>query len=124
MIEKDIAELMTKLGLTRDEAIALYLEDEAVDKMSMKEVTSDLTAEQKKTIKNATKTTSKKREASKRERKVDETKKVILEVLDGALFDELNIVSEWENEVALHFTYEGAKYDLKLIKHRPPKASK
>lgn len=124
MIEKDIAELMTKLGLTRDEAIALYLEDEAVDKMSMKEVTSDLTAEQKKTIKNATKTTSKKREASKRERKVDETKKAILEVLDGALFDELNIVSEWENEVALHFTYEGAKYDLKLIKHRPPKASK
>lgn len=124
MDEKRIEKMMKSLGVTREEAISIIREDDEVDGMSMKEVTSDLTAEQRKTIKNATKTTSKKREATKRERKVDETKKAILEILDGALFDELNIVSEWENEVALHFTYEGAKYDLKLIKHRPPKASK
>lgn len=124
MDEKKIEKMMKSLGVTRDEAISILRDDDEIDGMSMKEVTSDLTEEQRKTIKDATKTTSKPREKVKRERKVDETKKAILEVLDGALFDELNIISEWETETALHFTYEGAKYDLKLIKHRPPKVSK
>ena len=123
MDEKKIEKMMKSLGVTRDEAISILRDDDEVDGMSMKEVTSDLTAEQRKTIKDATKTTSKPREKVQRERKVDETKKAILLVLADAL-TELGIVSEMETETALHFDYEGAKYDLKLIKHRPPKVSK
>ncbi len=121
MTEKEILKMMKALDLTREEAIEMLKEDEMVDKMSMKEVTADLTDEQKKVIKDSTKTTSKKRGKVKRERKVDEEKKALLEILDGALLDELGIVAEWENEVALHFTYKGSAYDLKLIKHRPSK---
>ena len=123
MTEKQIEKMMKSLDLTRDEAIALIKEDEQVDKMTTKEVNSDLTAEQKKVIKDATKTTSKPHKKVQRERKVDETKKGILMVLADAL-EELGIKAEMENEVALHFGYDGAQYDLKLIKHRPPKAPK
>ena len=123
MNEKRIEKMMKSLGVTREEAISIIREDDEVDGMSMKEVTSDLTAEQRKTIKDATKTPSKPREKTQRERKVDETKKAILLVLADAL-TELGIVSEMETETALHFDFEGAKYDLKLIKHRPPKVSK
>ncbi len=121
MTEKEILKMMKALDLTREEAIEMLKEDEMVDKMSMKEVTADLTDEQKKVIKYSTKTTSKKRGKVKRERKVDEEKKALLEIFDGALLDELGIVAEWENEVALHCTYKRSAYDLKLIKHRPSK---
>lgn len=124
MTEKQIEKMMKSLGLTRDEAIEMLMEDEAVDKMSMKEVTSDLSEEQKKAVKAVTKTTSNKPKAkAKRERKVDEVKKTILTVISNALADELTVSATMENEVALHFNYEGADYDLKLIKHRPPKVS-
>lgn len=122
--EARITKLMKSLGVTRDEAIAIIYDDDEVDSMSMKEVTSDLTAEQKKAVKNATKTTSKPREKVKRERKVDETKKrlindyrVLLEGL-GAKVEPLT------TEAEMHFTFEGDSYTVKLIKHRPPKAPK
>lgn len=124
MTEKQIEKMMKSLDLTRDEAIALIQEDEQVDKMSTKEVNSDLTAEQKKVIKDATKTTSKPHKKVKRERKVDETKKVLLECIEHALADEFDITASMENEVALHFVFKNEKYDLKLIKHREPKAPK
>lgn len=124
MNEQKIAKYMKNLGLTRDEAISLICEDEGIDKMSMKEVTSDLTAEQKKAVKNATKSSSKPHEKVKRERKVDETKKrlindyrILLEGL-GAKVEPLT------TEAEMHFTFEGNNYTVKLIKHRPPKASK
>lgn len=122
MTEEKILKAMKSLDLTREEAIEMLMEDEAVDKMSMKEVTNDLTDEQKKVIKDSTKTTSKKRGKVKRERKVDEEKKMLLEILADALLDEIGVKAEMENEVALHFTYNESAYDLKLIKHRPPKA--
>lgn len=122
MTEEKILKAMKSLDLTREEAIEMLMEDEAVDKMSMKEVTNDLTDEQKKVIKDSTKTTSKKRGKVKRERKVDEEKKMLLEILADALLDEIGVKAEMENEVALHFTYNDSAYDLKLIKHRPPKA--
>lgn len=121
MTEEKILKAMKSLDLTREEAIEMLMEDEAVDKMSMKEVTNDLTDEQKKVIKDSTKTTSKKRGKVKRERKVDEEKKALLEILADALLDEIGVKAEMENEVALHFTHKGSAYDLKLIKHRPSK---
>lgn len=124
MNEAKIEKMMKSLGLTRDEAISLMREDEEVDKMTSKEVTSDLSAEQKKAIKNATKTTSKPREKTKRERKVDETKKRLINdyrvLLEGLGAE----VEPLKTEAEMHFTFEGDNYTVKLIKHRPPKASK
>ena len=122
MNEKQIEKIMKSLGCTREEAIELIMEDEAVDHMTSKEVNSDLTADQKKAMKKATNTGTKKRTAVKRERKVDETKgrllndyRVLLEGL-GAQVEPL------KTEAEMHFTFEGASYTVKLIKHRPPKA--
>ena len=125
MTEKKIEQMMKSLDLTREEAIEMLMEDEAVDKMSMKEVTSDLTAEQKKAVKAVTKATSDKPKAkAKRERKVDLDKLEILSVCDDALCDLVDNVCERKTETELNFEYKGVKYTLKLIKHRPPKASK
>ena len=125
MTEQKIEKMMKSLGLTRDEAISMLKEDEAIDKMSMKEVTNDLTAEQKKAVKEVTKTTSsKERKSVKRERKVDVDKLEILSVCDDALCDLVDNVCERKTETELNFEYKGVKYTLKLIKHRPPKASK
>ncbi len=122
MNEKQIEKIMKSLGCTREEAIELIMEDEAVDHMTSKEVNSDLTADQKKAMKKATNTGTKKRTAVKRERKVDEIKgrllndyRVLLEGL-GAQVEPL------KTEAEMHFTFEGASYTVKLIKHRPPKA--
>ena len=124
MIEKEIQKMMKSLDLTREEAIEMLLEDEAVDKMSMKEVNADLSDEQKKVIKKASSTQSKERKSVKRERKVDVDKLEILQVCDDALCDLVDNVCERKTETELNFEYNGAKYTLKLIKHRPPKASK
>ena len=48
MTEKQIAKMMTTLKISREEAIELIREDEEIDRMSMSEVTSDLTTEQQK----------------------------------------------------------------------------
>lgn len=124
MNEARIEKLMKSLGVTRDEAISIIADDDEVDSMSMKEVTSDLSAEQKKAVKNATKTTSKPYTKTKRERKVDHDKLEILQTCDDALCDLVDNVYERKTETELNFEYNGAHYTLKLIKHRPPKASK
>ena len=60
MTEKQIEKMMKSLGCSREEAIEVIREDEAIDKMSMKEVSSDLTAEQKKVVKEVSKTGTRK----------------------------------------------------------------
>lgn len=121
MDEKRIASLMKNLGCTREEAIAVIMEDDEIDHMTSKEVNADLTAEQKKAVKSATKTGTRKTGTVKRERKVDETKKrlinnyrVLLEGM-GATIEPLT------TEAEMHFTFEGESYTVKLIKHRKGK---
>ena len=88
MDEKRIAELMQTLDLTREEAIELIQEDEKVDKMTVKETESDLTAEQKQAIKKA-KGGAKAVDAfgKKRvvERKADEDKRTLISLLYSTL---------------------------------------
>ena len=117
--------MMKNLDLTREEAIEMLAEDEAVDKMSMKEVTNDLTAEQKATVKKATSTSTGERKKDKRERKVDEEKKFLLECIVKGL-ESTTETSEitTKNEVEINFKAYGNKYTVKLTKHRPPKAPK
>lgn len=122
MNEKQIEKIMKSLGCTREEAIELIMEDEAVDRMTSKEVNSDLTADQKKAMKKATNTGTKKRTAVKRERKVDETKKRLLTDYKTLLEGLGAEVEPLKTEAEMHFTFEGESYTVKLIKHRPPKA--
>lgn len=88
MDEKRIIELMQTLDLTREEAIELVQEDEKVDKMTVKETESDLTAEQKQAIKKA-KGGAKAVDAfgKKRvvERKADEDKRTLINLLYSTL---------------------------------------
>ena len=122
MTEKDIQKMMNKLEISREEAIEMLQEDEQIDKMTVKEAYSDLTAEQRKAVKSATITGSKKRTKVKRERKVDSRKKFFIDkiynCLNGCLLDDK---PEKVNETEIHFTYIGEKYTVKLIKHRPQK---
>lgn len=122
--EKRVASLMKTLGCSREEAIEVIREDEEIDGMTMKELNADLTAEQKKAMKEATKVGTRKRTETKRERKVDETKKRLLNGFRVFLEGLGASVKPLETEAEMHFSFEGAEYTVKLIKHRPPKASK
>lgn len=73
-----------------------------------------------KEIPNYTQATVKK-ERKKAVRKIDETKKLILETVRDIVHDDFDSEVTMENETDIHFTYRGDKYSLKLIKHRPPK---
>ena len=120
--EKKIAHMMKTLQCTREEAISVIMEDEEIDHMTMKEINADLTADQKKAMKDATKTGTKKRTDVKRERKVDETKKRLLNGFRVFIEGLGGTVEPLKTEAEMHFDFEGASYTVKLIKHRPPKA--
>lgn len=117
-----VGELMKKLGCTEAEAFEILAEDERIDKMTVKEAQSDLTSEQKKAVKKATITGSKKKVPVKRERKIDRRKQFFINVifnrLCGLILDEEPVKV---NDSEIHFTYIGENYTVKLIKHRPPK---
>lgn len=116
------AELMKKLDCSLSEAFEILAEDEKINKMSVKEAQSDLTSEQKKAVKKATITGSKKKVPVKRERKIDCRKQFLINVifnrLCGLILDEEPVKV---NESEIHFIYIGENYTVKLIKHRPPK---
>ena len=133
MNEKQIEKMMATLHLTREEAIDLIREDEEVDKMTMSEVDSDLTKEQKKAKKDATKTTGDKRKRAytftKRERKPDEVKREIIETiahnLDRVCCGE-DLVSPSDIQIVkpekeITFKVGDDEYSVTLTKHRKPK---
>lgn len=118
MNEKQIEKIMKSLDCTREEAIEIIKDDEAIDKG---EKLFELTEEQKKAVKKATGTGTKKHTAVKRERKVDEAKKRLINDI-RVLLEGLGANTEpLKNETDLHFTFEGDSYTVKLTKHRPPK---
>lgn len=123
MNEKRIAELMKNLGCTREEAISVIEEDEAIDKMTSKEVNADLTPDQKKAMKAATKTGTRKTSGTvKRERKPDEEKEeIIAKIADFlAKIDGFDVeIIKKEREISLLIGEND--YSITLIKHRPPK---
>ena len=121
MDEKRIASLMKNLGCTREEAIAVIMEDDEIDHMTSKEVNADLTAEQKKAVKSATKTGTRKTGTVKRERKIDETKKRLINNYRVLLEGMGATVEPLTTEAEMHFTFEGESYTVKLIKHRKSK---
>lgn len=67
-------------------------------------------------IKNYTQATNEKKKTT-RERKVNEKKKGLLEILKSALAQN-GINADTENEVKLHFTFDKKKYTVTLTEHR------
>lgn len=63
------------------------------------------------------------RKPTKRERKVDETKKLLLETCKTAIENLDILITDVKTETEFTFTFEGEEYSIKLIKHRPPKDS-
>lgn len=116
---------MRTLKCTRDEAIDLIECDDEIDRGN-KELFA-LTDEQKKLVRSVTKADRKptaKKEV-KRERKIDEDKKHIFDIL-RIVFEGYKLNGEIENltlknEAEISFNYNGSDYTVKLTKHRVKK---
>lgn len=115
-----IAKHMKLLGLTREEAIQLIADDEAVDKMTRtSDIDGDLSAEQRKATKKARqadrKPTVYKFDTSKRKRVENSGKRFLIETLKNALedvgCDNLEITNV-EREIV--FFSDGTKYKIVL----------
>lgn len=119
---------MKKLGFTDEEIKELEDEDKKVDKMSMKELNADLTAEEKKIIKAMTQVSTKKATTynfTKRERKENPTKGSI--IAEIATFLKENSENACENveitnkERQIAFKIGDNDYEITLIQKRKPK---
>jgi hypothetical protein len=125
MREKEIAELMQKLGISHDEATELWMFDH--DEVENKEV-EELT-EKAKSVKRYEKSDAP-RKKSVKPRKVDEIKveiiltlaqnltRMVLNDEDLSMIKDIVVVKP-EREIA--FTLKGESYSVVLTKHRPPK---
>lgn len=133
MTEAQITKMMATLKISREEAIQVIREDEEIDKMPMSQIDDDLTPEQKKAKKDATKTTGDKRKRSytftKRERKPDEVKREIIETIAhnldraccGENLDHPQDITIVKPEKEITFVLFGEEYSVTLTKHRKPK---
>ena len=114
--DAEIAENMKALGISEQEAVDMWLFDndyednEEVDEMTVKA----------KAVKRYEKRDAP-RKTVKKEHKVDEEKKELLNLcripIEGAGGNVTNI----KNEAEFSFTFGNNSYTIKLVKHRPPK---
>ncbi len=121
MTEKDIAieKYMKTLSLTREEAEQLW-EDDNSDEI-LPEV-AELTEKAKKNLKRQYEINpDKKRKTSTKERKVNTTKKFLLEKFAETLTNLGIAEMQTKTETEISFEYDNKKYTLKLTEHRPPK---
>ena len=115
-----VEKLMKALDITEEEALELIASDKKVDKMSMKELNAELTTEQKKAIKSATKTGEKKPtvykfDTSKKVRKENPTKQDLIKAISECLTEfgaEGLEVTNKEREMV--FFVGGVKYKVVL----------
>ena len=124
--EKLIASHMKKLGISREEAIELILDDDTVAHMKPKEVNDDLSDEQKKVVKAMKNSDTKNRTAykfTKRERKKDELKAKIVGWLADFLRPMVSDLEVTNEEREITFTQNGEHFTLTLVKNRPKKSN-
>lgn len=117
--DNEIEKNMRILEISKDEAIQMYLEDEGY---LTNEIVEELTKKAKENGTAKVKAKSAKaRKAVKRERKPDEEKEKIIEILQNALKN-AGITAEITNKSKIiEFSIENNHYKLDLIKKRPPK---
>lgn len=113
--EQEIQKNMKVLGISREEAEQLW-EDDQNDFIG--EEGEEMTRKAKE-VKRYEKG-DKPRAKAKKERKVDENKKLILDKLHKALETFVKITNV-KTETEISFMYNDEEYTLKLTKHRPKK---
>ncbi len=113
--EQEIQNYMTKLEISREEAEELWNDDHS------EEVLPEVAEMEKKAkaLRRYEKS-DKERKKTVKERKVDEEKKYLLNLLISAINKE-NCIDSVKNEAEFSFTFNENAYSVKLIKHRPPK---
>ena len=124
-MEKQIQALM-KLGLSREEALQTLADDKDIDQGKPKDF--DLSAEQMKNAKQYTKVGTRKTSTTptKRERKENPTKALIIAELFKFLGENAEISAEnleiLNKERQISFSINSEKYELTLVQKRKPKA--
>ena len=130
-IEEDIKEVMEITGLDKVKAEKLFksvakdIDDGTDDEVCSYDVIDVIKTEQK--IKengcdrHYVQGDKPKAERKPRERKVDNEKLFLLQGLASGLENKIGLDVTYENEVKLHFNYNGSSYSVTLTKHRPPK---
>ena len=130
-IEEDIKEVMEITGLDKVKAEKLFksvakdIDDGSDDEICSYDVIDVIKTEQK--IKengcdrHYVQGDKPKTERKPRERKVDNEKLFLLQGLASGLENKIGLDVTYENEVKLHFNYNGSSYSVTLTKHRPPK---
>ncbi len=113
--DAEIEKNMKVLEISRDEAIEMWLDDN--DYIENEE--AEALTEKAKVIKRY-ETSDKPRKKVTKERKVDEEKKHLINILVTALGDEVRNISV-KNEAEISFLCNENSYTIKLVKHRPPK---
>lgn len=118
--DEEIKKNMQILEISQDEAIQMYLEDEGYLE---NEIVKELTRKAKENGTTKVKAKSDKvRKPVKRERKPDEEKEKIIEILQNALKN-AGIAAEITNKSKIiEFSIENNHYKLDLIKKRPKKS--
>ena len=115
---EQVKKLMQTLNISEAEALEIIEEDKEIDRgAKLHELPEDLKAGAKK----ARRADRKKPAEIHRERKVDETKKRILEYCRIPLEGAGATVLEVKTETEILFSYGEDTYTLKLTKHRPAK---
>ena len=131
-IDEDIAEVMEITGLTKAKAeklckeVAKDIDDGTDDEISSFDIIEVIKMEHKAKQNGADKIVAQsdkpKAERKPKERKVDSEKALLLDFIKKGLtlaIDSTTISTE--NEVKLHFPYNGSEYSVTLTKHRPKK---
>lgn len=123
--EKRLADTMRKLDMSRAEVLAMWAEDEEVDRMDKtSEIDSDLTAEQKKVVKKMKNVGTKKPTVYKhdtREKKLDECKVEIVSATADFLRGIVENVEIANPQKEIAFVVNGEHYSFSLIRHRKAK---
>lgn len=107
---------MTSLGITKEEAIEMWLDD---NDYTTNEEAEEMTKKAK-AVKRYEQS-GKPRAKAQKERKVDEEKKRLLNLCRIPIEGAGGVVTEVKNEAEFSFTMGANKYTVKLVKHRPPK---
>ena len=113
--DAEIEKNMKILEISKEEAIAMWLDD---NDYTENEEVEELTAKAK-SVKRYEKA-DKPRKERKVERKVDEEKKHLINILVTSLNGEVSNISV-KNEAEFSFICNENSYTVKLVKHRPPK---
>lgn len=113
--EQEIQKNMLDLGITRAEAEELYLYDHE----EIENAEADALTEKAKQIKRYEQSMTP-RKKSEKVRKVNEQKKLLLEMLINGIKDSVSI-TDVHNEADFSFDYGAFNYTVKLVEHRPKK---